>query len=386
MSLEPRRRDAPRHHIRRRRARRASSRTARFDQPDPLARGAAGITGECAVAGPESTASGNRAGLPPARTPRPRRAASGVGRAPNRARPVRRPVAGRGRTAGGAQVRQPGGLERGDGEHGPLRAFLEPARLFARRAADFAFPPHALDGGAAPQSTGLSADAWSKVVFLEAPWCEACGAPFEHAMGEGALCAACDGRPRAVSRIRRLRYESTRATWCWPQHADRTGSAMFALWLARGRRELLADAEVVEHVPRPPRPAFDRATNKPPRWPALARGAASLPRGRLVRTGRDAAGGPPPAADGGSGPSPSRTPTGGRGGPENQWSTVFVPTGATGGSRRARGLMGRRPRSRCRGGGRVRSAKPRYINLSALGTPVPVTIYTSPSEPTAPER
>jgi ComF family protein len=157
-----------------------------------------------------------------------------------------------------------------DGEHGPVRAFLEPARLFARRAADFAFPPHALDGEGAPrfagpQSTGLSAEAWSKVGFLEAPWCDACGAPFEHAMGEGALCAACDGRQRLVRRLRAACWydEHSRELVLAYKHADRTElGKLFALWLSRAAAELVEEADAVAPVPLHPSRLFERRYNQ----------------------------------------------------------------------------------------------------------------------------
>ncbi len=76
------------------------------------------------------------------------------------------------------------------GQDGTAEAAWKPAlRALGRGFVDFAFPPHALDGGPGGQSTGLAADAWARVRFLEAPWCEGCGTPFPHPMGEGALCA-----------------------------------------------------------------------------------------------------------------------------------------------------------------------------------------------------
>jgi ComF family protein len=146
-----------------------------------------------------------------------------------------------------------------------VRAFLEPARLLARRAADLAFPPHALDGGAQPQSSGLSPEAWSKVVFLETPWCDGCGAPFAHAMGDGVLCAACDGRARPVSRVRAACFydEHSRDLILAFKHADRTEMGkLFALWLARAAAELLPEADAVAPVPLHPARLFDRRYNQ----------------------------------------------------------------------------------------------------------------------------
>ena len=71
------------------------------------------------------------------------------------------------------------------------------ARALVGRAADALFPPHSFDAGDRPQATGFSAEAWAKVVFLEAPVCDGCGLPFEYDQGQGARCAACQARPFA---------------------------------------------------------------------------------------------------------------------------------------------------------------------------------------------
>ena len=49
------------------------------------------------------------------------------------------------------------------------------------RALDLLLPPRSLDeggGGAIVQSAGLTADSWSRITFIEAPFCDGCGAPF----------------------------------------------------------------------------------------------------------------------------------------------------------------------------------------------------------------
>jgi predicted amidophosphoribosyltransferase len=64
-----------------------------------------------------------------------------------------------------------------------------------RAALDVVMPPLALDGGrnaGAMQSPGLTADAWSKIAFIEAPVCDGCGAP--QAYDAGMRCAACLAR------------------------------------------------------------------------------------------------------------------------------------------------------------------------------------------------
>jgi len=63
-------------------------------------------------------------------------------------------------------------------QDGDLRDRLKPGpqvRAARRSALDAIFPPQALDGGAAPQSAGYSAQAWSRIVFLDDPVCDGCG-------------------------------------------------------------------------------------------------------------------------------------------------------------------------------------------------------------------
>jgi ComF family protein len=139
-------------------------------------------------------------------------------------------------------------------EHGIAPAFWEPARRLARRLADVAFPPHSLDPAAPGPllSSGLPPQAWSKLTFLEAPWCDGCGAPFEHALGDGVRCAGCEGARSPVSRTRAacLYDEHSRDLILTYKHADRTElGKLFALWLGRAAAELLADAEAVAPVP-----------------------------------------------------------------------------------------------------------------------------------------
>jgi ComF family protein len=151
-------------------------------------------------------------------------------------------------------------------QHGTEGAAWKPAlRALGRGLADFAFPPHALDGGPAPQSSGLSPDGWSRVTFLEAPWCDGCGAPWPHPMGEGALCAACDGRRRSISRARAacVYDEASREVILSFKHADRTElGKLFALWLERAGAELLEDAEAVAPVPLHPMRLLGRRYNQ----------------------------------------------------------------------------------------------------------------------------
>ncbi len=126
----------------------------------------------------------------------------------------------------------------------------------ARRALDLILPPTALDGGpaipGAVQSSGLTAEAWGRIHFIEAPFCDGCGAPFEYDMGEGARCAACQARSPAFDHGRAacLYDEHSRDLILRLKHGDRTDLAsLFARWLARAATDMIGDLDAVAPVP-----------------------------------------------------------------------------------------------------------------------------------------
>lgn len=124
-------------------------------------------------------------------------------------------------------------------------------RPLARQALDILLPPQALDGGARPLTTGLSAEAWSRIRFIEAPACDGCGLPFEYDLGAGALCAACNARPRLFrARAACLYDDASRDLVLQLKHADRAELAgLLALWLSRAAADLVAEADAVVPTP-----------------------------------------------------------------------------------------------------------------------------------------
>lgn len=139
-------------------------------------------------------------------------------------------------------------------EDGLSRPVLKPGpRLIGagRGLLDLLLPP--LDAAGTPAITGgLPAEAWSRIVFLEAPVCDGCGAPWDYDPGPGVRCAACMARPRAFDRARAacLYDEHSRDLVLKLKHADRTDLApVLARWLLRAGRDLLAEAELIVPVP-----------------------------------------------------------------------------------------------------------------------------------------
>jgi ComF family protein len=127
------------------------------------------------------------------------------------------------------------------------------AKRLARAALDVVMPPLALDGArfAAPtQSRGLTAAAWGQVRFIEAPVCDACGAPQPY--DAGAPCPACQAHKRRFDHARAavIYDEASRDLILKLKRADRTDLAgLFAAWLSRAAPDLLAEADAIVPVP-----------------------------------------------------------------------------------------------------------------------------------------
>jgi ComF family protein len=137
-------------------------------------------------------------------------------------------------------------------DHGAVFAALKPGprvRALLRGAADAVFPPTHFDGGPALEP-GLSAQAWSRVRFLEAPVCDGCGAPFEFETAE--RCVACQAKPFAFARARAacVYDDASRELLLKFKHGDRVEMAgLFARWIGRAAGALLEEADAVAPVP-----------------------------------------------------------------------------------------------------------------------------------------
>lgn len=126
------------------------------------------------------------------------------------------------------------------------------------------FPPQAIDGGPA-LAGGLSAEAWSRIHFLDGPVCDGCSLPFDYDRGAGVRCAACMARPRAFDAARAacLYDETSREPILKLKHADRLDLApVLARWISRAARELLEEADAITPVPLHPMRLLRRRHNQ----------------------------------------------------------------------------------------------------------------------------
>ena len=146
-----------------------------------------------------------------------------------------------------------------------MRQVLKPgprAKALWRGALDVIFPPQSLDGGPA-MAGGLSAQAWSRIQFLDGPVCDGCGTPFEY--DHGARCAACTAHPRAFDAARAacLYDEYARDPILKLKHADRLDLApLLARWISRAARDLIAEADAIVPVPLHPGRLLSRRYNQ----------------------------------------------------------------------------------------------------------------------------
>ncbi|WP_309628853.1 phosphoribosyltransferase family protein [Brevundimonas sp.] len=138
---------------------------------------------------------------------------------------------------------------------------------FGRGLADLILPPMAHDSHEATAAAGLTANAWSRVIFLEDPVCDGCGAAFEYDGGDFASdrCAACVAQPYAFARARAACIYDTasRGLILKFKHGDQQQFAtLFARWLGRAAAPLVEDCDAIVPVPLHPSRLLARRFNQ----------------------------------------------------------------------------------------------------------------------------
>jgi ComF family protein len=160
---------------------------------------------------------------------------------------------------------------------------LRAAGPVLRSALDIILPPRCIGTGEIVEAQGLiSPEFWSKLSFISAPLCDACGIPFpfetpeNFKMSSGTLCAACLERRPAFERARAavIYNDASRKLVVGFKYGDKPHYARtFAPWLARAGAELLEEAEILVPVPLHRRRLWQRRFNQSA---VLAQALASL--------------------------------------------------------------------------------------------------------------
>lgn len=138
---------------------------------------------------------------------------------------------------------------------GRLIELFEFGRRLGRAALDAVVPPTCpacREPVSDPQT--LCAKCWSQLAWIDRPWCDSCGLPFDYATGLSgpSVCAPCLARPPVCVTARAaLRYDpGSRGLVLAFKHADRTQNApAFAAWMARAGADALDGADLLVPVP-----------------------------------------------------------------------------------------------------------------------------------------
>ncbi len=128
------------------------------------------------------------------------------------------------------------------------------ALSLAQAALDALYPPTCLACRAATDRHGaLCPRCWSAMRFIERPFCERLGTPFEHDLGQGLISPQAMADPPAFGRARAVaRFEDgpARTLVHRLKYSDRAELARpIASWMARAGADVLADADLVAPVP-----------------------------------------------------------------------------------------------------------------------------------------
>ena len=143
------------------------------------------------------------------------------------------------------------------------------ARLtsIARAATNAIYPPTCLVCRSAVDAHGaLCAECWRKMRFIDRPYCERLGTPFEQDLGPGLISPQAIADPPVFNRARAVaRFEDgpARRLVHRLKYSDRGELAQpMGRWMARAGAELLAEADAVTPVPLHPLRLWKRRFNQ----------------------------------------------------------------------------------------------------------------------------
>jgi ComF family protein len=126
-------------------------------------------------------------------------------------------------------------------------------RLAMKTVVDLVYPP-VCAGCERPMATpgALCAACWSRVRFIEQPFCPIMGRPFAHDPGEGIVCAEALADPPEFDRLRAAAFHDSTAKMLVHglKYRDRTDLArMMAGWMLRAGGGAVEDCDAIVPVP-----------------------------------------------------------------------------------------------------------------------------------------
>jgi ComF family protein len=133
-------------------------------------------------------------------------------------------------------------------------SFTTWAEAFSRAALDVVFPPTCLACRASVARHGaLCGACWGAMRYIERPFCDRLGLPFELDMGPGAVSQAALDHPPVFDRARAVAlFEDgpARTLVHRLKYSDRMElAAPMGLWMARAGADLLAEADALAPIP-----------------------------------------------------------------------------------------------------------------------------------------
>jgi len=147
------------------------------------------------------------------------------------------------------------------------RRALALTQTLARAALDTLYPPTCLACRAATDAHGaLCPRCWSAMRFIERPYCERLGTPFEQDLGQGLLSPQAMADPPVFARARavaRFEHGPARKLVHRLKYSDRAEIARpLARWMKRAGADVLADADLLVPVPLHPLRLWRRRFNQ----------------------------------------------------------------------------------------------------------------------------
>ena len=126
-------------------------------------------------------------------------------------------------------------------------------KRFLQTMLDLLLPPRCLGTGEIVDTQGMVTPAlWSRLTFIDAPYCQTCGLPFAFATPDGSLCASCiEDEPVFDTARTAVIYDDTSRQMILDfKYGDRLHAVdTFMSWMLRAGAGMLAETDIILPVP-----------------------------------------------------------------------------------------------------------------------------------------
>lgn len=133
------------------------------------------------------------------------------------------------------------------------RQLLAAGQSIGRGLMQLVYPPVCSGcGKMVARPAGLCPECWATVRFIERPYCEITGLPFDHDRGEGMISPPAIANPPPYAKARAAVFHDgvARKIVHGLKYSDRADlAAMMAAWMIRAGRDVIDDSDVIIAVP-----------------------------------------------------------------------------------------------------------------------------------------